>query len=74
MPIVSSPARFDTTRETAVSQIVAQLVRGLLRKLEPIQQLRFFTAMVRDQEVEGSNPFAPTIFLSLLFEAASCHF
>src|SRR6266566_1474755 len=35
-----------------VSQIVAQLVRGLHRgtgELEPIQQLRFGTAMVRSQ-------------------------
>jgi hypothetical protein len=49
-----------STGQIAVSQIVAQLVRGLHRELEPIQQLRFGTAMVRDQEVEGSNPFAPT--------------
>src|SRR6266480_5810084 len=32
-----------------VSQIVAHLVRGLHRELEPIQQLRFGTAMVRSQ-------------------------
>jgi hypothetical protein len=46
-----------------VSQMVAQLARGLHRELKPIQRLRFFIAMVRDQEVEGSNPFAPTTLL-----------
>jgi hypothetical protein len=50
----------DKIGNTIVSQTVAHLTRGLHRELKPIQQLRFFTAMVRDQEVEGSNPFAPT--------------
>ena len=27
------------------------------------QGFRFFDSPVRDQEVDGSNPFAPTIFL-----------
>jgi len=31
------------------------------RGTEPIQQLRFSTAVVRDQEAGGSNPLAPTI-------------
>jgi len=30
----------------------------------PDKALRIFAALVRDQEVEGSNPFAPTIFPS----------
>jgi len=41
---------------SAISERAAQ------GELKPIQQLRFVTAMVRDQEVEGSNPFAPTTF------------
>ena len=29
----------------------------------PDKALRIFATLVRDQEVDGSNPFAPTIFL-----------
>src|SRR5258708_15396000 len=52
------------SRFLRVAQLVAQLVRGLHREPKPIQQLRFFIPMVGDQEVEGSNPFAPTTFNS----------
>ena len=36
----------------------SQFSRTAAGELEPIQQLRFVTAMVRDQEVGGSNRFA----------------
>jgi hypothetical protein len=34
----------------------------------PDKALRIFATLVRDQEVEGSNPFAPTIYLKCLLD------
>jgi hypothetical protein len=33
----------------------------------PGQRLRLLAYLVRDQEVDGSNPFAPTIFFKVTY-------
>ncbi len=50
-----------------VDQLRAGFAGSTGRKWRHLQGFRNFDILVRDQEVEGSNPFAPTIlFLSLM--------
>src|SRR5271155_2733556 len=54
-------------RELSLTDNIRTIERGKMSVLSPEatpdKALRIFATLVRDQEVEGSNPFAPTTFL-----------
>jgi hypothetical protein len=62
--LTSLPLRF---RQLRLTDIVRTIEKGKMSVLSPEatpdKALRIFATLVRDQEVDGSNPFAPTNLL-----------
>jgi hypothetical protein len=70
-PGQSRPSMNEGLRQLSFTDNIRTIERGKMSVLSPEatpdKALRVFATLVRDQEVEGSNPFAPTIYLNVIY-------